>query len=221
MATLASAADGTDPTQSPVDVEVLVVGAGVTGIYQLYLAREAGFSVLMLEAGTGVGGTWYCNRYPGSRYDSESYTYGYFFSKELFHDWTWPEVFTGQAENERYFNHVVDRFDLRRHIRFNTRIVAEDWDEQAGSWIVRAEDGLEVRARFVVNATGVLSIPYIRLRYRCAAAHGDPGPGRAVAQRLLGGGADDVPGGDGARFPEHVLPGRAARRRREQPPLQR
>lgn len=159
MATLASAANGTDPAQSPVDVDVLVVGAGVTGIYQLYLAREAGFSVLMLEAGTGVGGTWYWNRYPGSRYDSESYTYGYFFSRELFDDWTWPEVFTGQAENERYFNHVVDRFDLRRHIRFNARIVAEDWDEAAVSWIVRAEDGLEVRARFVVNATGVLSAP--------------------------------------------------------------
>ena len=143
MATLASAANGTDPAQSPVDVDVLVVGAGVTGIYQLYLAREAGFSVLMLEAGTGVGGTWYWNRYPGSRYDSESYTYGYFFSRELFDDWTWPEVFTGQAENERYFNHVVDRFDLRRHIRFNARIVAEDWDEAAVSWIVRAEDGLD------------------------------------------------------------------------------
>ena len=76
MAALASAANGTEPAQSPVDVDVLVVGAGVTGIYQLYLAREAGFSVLMLEAGTGVGGTWYWNRYPGSRYDSESYTYG-------------------------------------------------------------------------------------------------------------------------------------------------
>jgi len=112
LATLASAANGTDPAQSPVAVDVLVVGAGVTGIYQLYLAREAGFSVLMLEAGAGVGGTWYWNRYPGSRYDSESYTYGYFFSRELFDDWTWPEVFTGQAENERYFNHVVDRFDL-------------------------------------------------------------------------------------------------------------
>src|SRR5262249_10497924 len=73
---------------------------------------------------------------------------------------TWPEVFTGQPENERYFNHVVDRFDLRRHIRFNARIVAEDWDEEAESWTVRTEDGSEVRARFVVNATGVLSAPY-------------------------------------------------------------
>jgi cation diffusion facilitator CzcD-associated flavoprotein CzcO len=160
MTTPAPAANDKDPAQPPAEVDVLVVGAGVTGIYQLYLAREAGFSVLMLEAGTGVGGTWYWNRYPGARYDSESYTYGYFFSKELFQDWTWPEEFTGQAENERYFNHVVDRFDLRRHIRFNTRIVAEDWDEESARWTVRAEDGLQVRARFVVNATGVLSVPY-------------------------------------------------------------
>ncbi|MCX4096731.1 flavin-containing monooxygenase [Nocardia sp. alder85J] len=156
VATHATAAGGTDPA---IDADVLVVGAGVTGIYQLYLAREAGFSVLMLEAGAGVGGTWYWNRYPGSRYDSESYTYGYFFSRELFNDWTWPEVFTGQAESERYFNHVVDRFDLRRHIRFDARVVAEDWDEGTGSWTVRTADGSEVRARFVVNATGVLSAP--------------------------------------------------------------
>lgn len=143
-----------------VDVDVLVVGAGVIGIYQLYLAREAGYRVEMLEAGNGVGGTWYWNRYPGARYDSESFTYGYFFSGELFREWDWPELFTGQAENERYFNHVVDRFDLRRHIRLNSRVTSETWDESAQSWTVRTEDGREVRARFVMNATGVLSVPH-------------------------------------------------------------
>src|SRR6478672_5669298 len=98
-------------------VDVLVVGAGVTGVHQLYRAREAGFSTLALEAGGGVGGVWFWNRYPGARLDSESYTYGYLFSRELFDGWEWTERFAGQAENERYFNYVVDALDLRRLIR--------------------------------------------------------------------------------------------------------
>src|SRR5207245_11168906 len=97
-------------------VEVLIAGAGITGIYQLYRAREAGFSVQLLEAGHGVGGTWYWNRYPEARFDSESYTYAYLFSKELFDEWEWQEHFAQQPEIERYLNHVVDRFDLRPHI---------------------------------------------------------------------------------------------------------
>ena len=108
------------------DVEVLVVGAGITGIYQLYRAREAGFSVQLLEAGGGVGGTWYWNRYPGARFDSESYTYGYLFSNELFEEWEWQEHFAEQPETERYLNHVVDRFDLRRDMRFDARVTSAD-----------------------------------------------------------------------------------------------
>ncbi len=100
---------------------MLVVGAGITGIYQLYRAREAGFSAQLLEAGGGVGGTWFWNRYPGARFDSESYTYGYLFSQELFDEWEWQEHFAEQPETERYLNHVVDRFDLRRHMRFDAR----------------------------------------------------------------------------------------------------
>ncbi|WP_433632251.1 flavin-containing monooxygenase [Nocardia sp. CA-120079] len=142
-------------------VDVLVVGAGVTGIYQLYRAREEGFSVQLLEAGDGVGGTWYWNRYPEARFDSESYTYGYLFSKELWEEWEWSERFTGQPENERYFNFVVDRFDLRRHIRFGVRVTAAEFDESAGIWTVRTDDGAEHRARFLVAATGVLSVPFI------------------------------------------------------------
>jgi cation diffusion facilitator CzcD-associated flavoprotein CzcO len=141
------------------EVEVLIIGAGVTGIYQLYLAREAGYSVQMLEQGTGVGGTWYWNRYPGCRYDSESYTYGYFFSEELFREWEWSERFAGQPENERYFNHVVDKFDLRRHIRFGTKVTSVAWDEAAASYLVEAP-GYRARARYVVAATGVLSVPF-------------------------------------------------------------
>ncbi|MFN8036398.1 MAG: NAD(P)/FAD-dependent oxidoreductase [Acidimicrobiia bacterium] len=141
-------------------VDVLVVGAGVTGIYQLYTAREAGFSVQLVEAGGGVGGTWYWNRYPGCRFDSESYTYGYLFSEELFDEWEWSEHFATQSEIERYLNHVVDKFDLRRDMRFHAVVTAAVWDEQSGVWAVSLGDGSRIRARFLVTATGVLSVPY-------------------------------------------------------------
>jgi cation diffusion facilitator CzcD-associated flavoprotein CzcO len=152
----------TPPTHAnvDVDVDVLVVGAGITGIYQLYRAREAGFSALLVEAGDGVGGTWYWNRYPGARFDSESYTYGYLFSRELFEEWEWREHFAEQPETERYLNHVVDRFDLRRHMRFGAKVTSAAWDEPSGTWIVEASDGSSVRARYFVAATGVLSVPY-------------------------------------------------------------
>src|SRR5882757_936569 len=143
------------------EVDVLVVGAGITGIYQLYRAREAGFSAHLLEAGDGVGGTWFWNRYPGARFDSESYTYGYLFSQTLFDEWEWSEHFAGQPEIERYLNHVVDRFDLRRDIRFDAPVTAAVWDETSATWLVTAGDGSETRARFVIAATGVLSVPYL------------------------------------------------------------
>jgi cation diffusion facilitator CzcD-associated flavoprotein CzcO len=167
------------------DVDILIVGAGVTGIYQLYRAREAGYSVQMVEAGSGVGGTWYWNRYPGSRYDSESYTYGYLFSDELFAEWDWTEHFAGQSENERYFNYVVDRFDLRRHIRFGARVTSADWDDSSATWLVRA-DGYSARARFLVAATGVLSVPFFpdipgRDSFRGAAYHTGLWPKAPVA----------------------------------------
>jgi len=147
---------------SPADqVDVLVIGAGVTGIYQLYRAREAGFSVRLLEAGDGVGGTWHWNRYPEARFDSESYTYGYLFSKELWEEWEWSERFAGQPEIERYFSYVVDRFDLRRDIRFGAKVISAAYDEPSGTWAVRTGDGAELRARFVVAATGILSVPFI------------------------------------------------------------
>ena len=139
---------------------MLVVGAGITGIYQLYRAREAGFSVALVEAGDGVGGTWYWNRYPGARFDSESYTYGFLFSRELFDEWEWQEHFAEQPETERYLNHVVDRFDLRRHMRFGARVTAATFDGPSATWAVTLDDGSELRTRFLVAATGVLSVPY-------------------------------------------------------------
>src|SRR3954447_19664712 len=141
-------------------VDVLVVGAGVTGIYQLYRARESGFSVALVEAGDGVGGTWYWNRYPGARFDSESYTYAYLFSKELFEEWEWQEHFAEQPETERYLNHVVDRFDLRRHMRFGAKVTAATYEERPAAWTVAIEDGTTFRSRYLVAATGVLSVPY-------------------------------------------------------------
>jgi cation diffusion facilitator CzcD-associated flavoprotein CzcO len=150
-------------TSEPVDAlvtDVLVVGAGITGIYQLYRAREAGFSVQLLEAGDGVGGTWFWNRYPGARFDSESYTYGYLFSKELWDEWQWQEHFAGQPEIERYLNHVVDKFDLRRHMRFSARVTSATYDEPTATWTVSTEGGEVFRGRYLIGATGILSVPY-------------------------------------------------------------
>jgi cation diffusion facilitator CzcD-associated flavoprotein CzcO len=116
------------------------VGAGILGINQLYAADTAGYSARMLEQGGGVGGTWYWNRYPGCRFDSESYTYGYLFSEELWQEWDWSEEFAGQAETERYLNYVVDKFGLRRHIRFDSTVTGAIWDEDSTSWEIRTAD---------------------------------------------------------------------------------
>src|SRR6476661_7244446 len=130
---------------APTAVDVLVVGAGITGIYQLYRALGEGFSAQLVEAGDGVGGTWYWNRYPGAQFDSESYTYGYLFSKELFEEWEWQEHFAHQPEIERYLNHVVDRFDLRRHMHFGVKVTSARFDEASATWTVVAADGTEHR----------------------------------------------------------------------------
>jgi cation diffusion facilitator CzcD-associated flavoprotein CzcO len=140
--------------------DVIVIGAGIIGIYQLYRLREAGLEVRLLEAGGGVGGVWYWNRYPQARFDSESYTYGYIFSKELFTDWHWSEHFAGQPEIERYVNHVADRFDLRQHITLNARVTSAVYDDETSTWTLRTANGITARARYVVSATGGLSAPF-------------------------------------------------------------
>jgi cation diffusion facilitator CzcD-associated flavoprotein CzcO len=142
------------------DAEVLIIGAGVTGIYQLFRLTEAGFDVKLLEAGSGVGGVWHWNRYPMARFDSESYTYGYFFSKELFQEWQWKERFAGQPETESYLNYVVDRFQLRDRIELNFRVVSAVWDEADCRWQILSSDGQVRHARHVVAATGLLSVPF-------------------------------------------------------------
>ena len=142
-------------------LDAIIIGAGVAGLYQLYRLRELGLSVRVYEAGTGVGGTWYWNRYPGARFDSESYTYGYSFSEELLQEWDWSEHFAGQPETERYLNHVADKFDLRRAIQFSTRVTAAIYDEASQSWKIQTDDGGTARARYLITAIGVLSTPYI------------------------------------------------------------
>jgi cation diffusion facilitator CzcD-associated flavoprotein CzcO len=141
------------------DYDAIIIGAGMSGLYQLYRLREQGFRVRVFEAGTDVGGTWYWNRYPGARFDSESYSYGYSFSKELLEEWDWSEHFAGQPETLRYLNHVADKFDLRRDIQFRSRVTAAAYEEETQSWTVTLEDGTRVDTRFLITAIGPLSTP--------------------------------------------------------------
>ena len=123
--------------------DAVIVGAGISGLYQLHRLRALGLRVRLLEAGTGVGGTWYWNRYPGARFDSESYSYGYSFSQELLDEWDWSEHFAPQPETLRYLNHVADKFDLRRDIQFASRVARAHWHETSRSWNIALEDGSE------------------------------------------------------------------------------
>ena len=109
--------------------DAIIIGAGISGIHQLYRLRELGMKVRVFEAGTNVGGTWYWNRYPGARFDSESWTYGYSFSEELLQEWNWAEHFASQPETERYLNYVADKFDLRRDIQFKSRVTTAHYQE--------------------------------------------------------------------------------------------
>jgi cation diffusion facilitator CzcD-associated flavoprotein CzcO len=141
------------------DFDAIIIGAGVSGLYQLYRLRELDLDVRLFETGSDVGGTWYWNRYPGARFDSESWTYGYSFSPELLAEWDWEEHFAGQPETLRYLNHVADRFDLRRDIEFNSRVTAAHYREESRLWEVALEDGRRYNARLLVTAVGVLSAP--------------------------------------------------------------
>ncbi|WFU30754.1 NAD(P)/FAD-dependent oxidoreductase [Bradyrhizobium brasilense] len=141
------------------DYDVIIIGAGLSGMYQLYRLRELGLSARVFEAGTGVGGTWYWNRYPGARFDSESYSYGYSFSKELLEEWEWSEHFAGQPETLRYCNHVADKFDLRRDIQFESRVTSAIYQDDTRSWRITLESGAQHSCRFLITAIGPLSTP--------------------------------------------------------------
>jgi cyclohexanone monooxygenase len=139
------------------DVDVVVVGAGFSGIYAVHAFLEAGLTVRAFEAGDGIGGTWYWNRYPGARCDVESKDYSYSFSPELEQEWSWSERYPAQPEVLRYLSHVADKFKLWPHIQLSTRVTAASWDAGAARWTVTTDDGSMVSARFFVSAVGCLS----------------------------------------------------------------
>jgi cyclohexanone monooxygenase len=146
-----------DTTEQEKTVDVIIVGAGFAGLYMLHRLRGLGLSARVFEAGKGVGGTWYWNRYPGARCDVESMDYSYSFSDELQQEWKWTERYAAQAEILRYINHVADRFDLRRDIQLETRVTSAVFDEAANRWAVQTDRGDRVSARFCIMATGCLS----------------------------------------------------------------
>ncbi|MFO1026188.1 MAG: NAD(P)/FAD-dependent oxidoreductase [Acetobacteraceae bacterium] len=141
----------------PKSIDVVIVGAGFGGMYMLHRLRGLGMSAIVFETASGVGGTWYWNRYPGARCDVESMQYSYSFSKDLEQEWTWSELFAGQPEILRYANFVADKFDLRRDICFETKVTEARFDPTARRWAVRTDRGDEVSARYCVMATGCLS----------------------------------------------------------------
>jgi len=138
-------------------VDVAIVGAGFAGMYMLHKARQLGLTARVVEAGGDVGGTWYWNRYPGARCDVESMEYSYGFDEELQQEWEWTERYAPQPEILRYASHVADRFELRRDIRFDTRVTAATYDGPSRTWQVDTDPGEPITARFVVMATGCLS----------------------------------------------------------------
>jgi cation diffusion facilitator CzcD-associated flavoprotein CzcO len=139
--------------------EVIVVGAGVAGLYAIKRLTDLGIEATVLDSAPDLGGTWYWNRYPGCRFDSESYTYGFSFSRELLDEWHWKERFSGQPENLRYLNFVADKFDLRRHMQFNCKVRSARFDEARDIWHVKTGNGRELTCRFLVLAIGLLSAP--------------------------------------------------------------
>ena len=140
-----------------VEFDVVIVGAGFAGLFALYHIRRLGFSVRAYEHASDVGGTWYWNRYPGARVDNESMEYSFSFSEELQQEWSWTERYASQPELLRYFDHVANKFDLRKDFQFNTRISLAAFDESKNRWTIRTDQGDTISAQFCILATGILS----------------------------------------------------------------
>ena len=147
-----------NPPESATELDALIIGAGFAGLYQLHCLRDQlGLSVRVLEKADGVGGTWYWNRYPGARCDSESHAYAYYFSAELLEEWQWSERYPGHAEIVRYLNHVADKFDLRRDIQLSAEVVSAHYSDGANRWIVTTAGGEVFSATYLITAVGCLS----------------------------------------------------------------
>ncbi|TCU77072.1 cyclohexanone monooxygenase/acetone monooxygenase [Bradyrhizobium sp. R2.2-H] len=153
--------NGSNGAHATARLDALVVGAGVAGLYQLYRLREQGLSVRAIDAASGVGGTWYWNRYPGARFDSEAYIYQYLFSEELYKGWSWSEKFPGQPEIERWLNYVADRLDLRKDIQFSTTVKSAHFNEATQRWLITTDKGDVIDTQFLVTCCGMLSAPYV------------------------------------------------------------
>lgn len=157
---MSSTSSTTDPAPTVTEtLDAVVLGAGVAGLYQLHQLREQGLNVKGFDAAGDVGGTWWWNRYPGARFDSEGYIYQYLFDEKLYKDWAWSQRFPGQPEIERWLHYVTDRLALRTDIRFNTRITAAHYDEDRGRWTVYTDQGDVVDTQFFISCAGMLSAP--------------------------------------------------------------
>ena len=141
------------------NLDVIIVGAGISGMYMLYRMRKLGLSTRVIEMGSGVGGTWYWNRYPGARCDTDTMEYSYSFDEDLQQEWEWPQRYPTQPEILEYLNHVADRHELRSDIAFDTRVEAAVFDEASKRWQVQTNDGTALSARFLIMATGCISEP--------------------------------------------------------------
>ncbi len=140
-------------------LDALIIGAGVAGLYQLYQLREQGLKVRAYDEASGVGGTWFWNRYPGAKFDSESYIYQYLFSEDLYKNWTWSERFPGQPEIERWMNYIADSLDLKRDIQFATKVTSAHYNEETGRWLVTTDRGEKIDTQFFITCCGMLSAP--------------------------------------------------------------
>ncbi|WP_178917723.1 NAD(P)/FAD-dependent oxidoreductase [Natronomonas gomsonensis] len=150
----------TERASETTDFDAVVVGAGFSGLYMLHRLRELGLSVRVYEKGDGVGGTWYWNRYPGARCDSESHIYCYSFDEDLYEEWEWSERYPEQPEILEYLNFAADELDLRRDIAFETEVTSASYDDDAATWTIETADGERVETRFFISAVGCLSEPF-------------------------------------------------------------
>lgn len=161
MTATATRSNGSNGVHATSKLDAVVIGAGVAGLYQLFRLREQGLNVRAIDAGSSVGGTWYWNRYPGARFDSEGHTYQYLFSEELYKGWSWSERFPGQPEIERWLNYVADRLDLKKDIQFETTVKSAYFDEATQRWLVTTDKGEVIDTQFLVTCCGMLSAPHV------------------------------------------------------------
>lgn len=182
-------------TRADLELDAVVLGSGVAGLYQLYQLREQGLRVHAYERGSDVGGTWYWNRYPGARFDSEAYIYQYLFSEDLYKNWSWSQRFPDQVEVEQWMHYVADRLDLRRDIQFSTTITSAHFDEDRGRWRIHTDRGDTIDAQFFITT-------------KCC----PPAPAGAVINPGRGQTGDHQPTGWAlsARWPSNASPTRLA-----------